>query len=134
MAAGEKASAIIDDALEKLMLREKDEHPWVVFTDSSSAHFVQFGFEKGALFIDVPLAERTDEEKKKLEQLFGRIGVKRPVVMQARDPKTLKAFTSYSYQADFSRETRRASVFALRVFIEVFRIEAPSIAVEVGSG
>jgi hypothetical protein len=129
-----RTSSVFEEALGKLTKRGSEAHPWVVFTSSPTKRFVQFGYEKGTLFIDVPLAGKSEDEKKKLERVFRSIGVERPVVMAARDPKTLKPFTSHSYQAAFSEDVQRAVDFALRIFREVYEIETPSIVVEVGSG
>ncbi|TLD70531.1 hypothetical protein FEM03_12460 [Phragmitibacter flavus] len=132
---GEKATVmLVESALGKLALRGSEKHPWAVFTDSPSDKFVQFGFEQNILFIDIPLVGKSDEEKKKIARVFRSIGVARPIQMESRDPKTLKSTTIQTYQADFEKDPKNATDFALRIFHEVYEIRTPTLTVDEGSG
>ena len=122
--------AVIENGLRSLITRDKGEDAFVIFTDKASQAFIQFTYEEKALWIDIPLVNRSATEKKRIELLFANIGVLRPQTMTARDPETKTPFTIRTYQASFDSDVKSAAAFGMRLFHEAFGVRSPNLNVE----
>ena len=132
-AAGDQpksAKEIIEERLHSLIARDKGKDAFVIFTDEKTRAFIQFTYEEKALWIDIPLVDRSDPERKRMERLFASIGVLRPQTLTARDPETKKAFIIQAYQASFGVDVRSAATFGMRVFREAFEVRSPSLSIQ----
>lgn len=124
------AASVIESGLRSLIAREKSSDAFVIFTDAKSGSFIQFTYEDKALWIDIPLSEKSAREKKQLERIFASIGVLRPQITSARDSETKKPFIVRAYQASFGGNVKSAAAFGVRVFDEAFELKSPSLTVE----
>lgn len=101
---------LITEALGRLLTR-KDDGAFVVITEETTSRFVQFaGSSREPLILDAPRRPLPSDERAAIEQLFaGHDGLR---------------VTEESVQVVFGRDVGAAADAALRIFREVYRLDA----------